>query len=599
MARAKTLLLISLVLLPLALWLLLPGLFAPASSEVPERLEQEASQEGAPLAPAAAKSAPAQKQAPFTGAGSPSSPSSPPQASSGIRGRVIDPLDVPVRGARILLYERLPGKPPREGRSDALGRFRLPAPPGSGYSLAVEHPEYASLPMLRYLDLPAEGLLELGSLRLQSGLSLRGRVALPSGAGLAGAVLELLPSLASAEGPFAPQARSSRSDSVGHFAFHGLADQPYELSVLPPPPWAEQRRTGLVADGAEIEVVLERGHRLRGRVLGPEGKPGAQALIRILPGEKQAPRELLSDAEGYFAAEGLLPGPCLVSARAHPAGAAVERELNLPHPAPLQLRLPSGTELRLRLASAGRPLPQSLSLLLSAAGQRQPISFGPLPIQGSLLRVQGLGPGDWRVALRVAGFAASEFELRLRGEPFVERSVQLDPGKTLRGRVLDAQGHPLTGLRLELRRPLPLGSRKLEVRRRLLAWTSSDAEGRFELSGLAAGPFELEGSLGRAPAQLLARGEVSASEKQELTLRWPPGDACLQLRLSNELPLPCQVILRPLHGGPPLRHCFVVSREHEWRGLAPGGYMVQRVGSQKAPELAQVSSGQSVSINLR
>ena len=600
MARTKTLLPISLALLALAAWLLLPGLLAEEPTEPPQPdVSAVPSSADSPAGATGTESSPG-TPGPFAAGAGQSVEGDGPANDSGIRGHIVDALDVPVRDARIRLLERLPEAATREARSDALGRFELKAPAGSGYALEVEHPEYAPLPLLRYLELPAGASLDVGQLRLQSGLTLRGRVVLPGGAGLPGALLVLRPSLAIVDGPFAPEPRRMRSDSVGRFAFHGLTDQRYDLEVAPPPPWAQQRRSGIVATGPALTVALTRGHRLRGQVRGPGGQPRAGAQLRILVGDRQPPRELLSDAEGRFDVEGLLAGPCRVIARAHGAGLALERELSLPHPAPLQLQLLAGTELRLHLMTGnGRKLPKTARLLLRQPGEREPVALGPLPLQAALLTTRGLGPGDWRGELRVEGFAPAEFELPLRGEPFVERRLPLDVGATLRGRVLGTDGEPVARLRLALRRPLPGGRRRLRVRRETLAAATSGADGRFELRGLAEGPIELLGALGRSPQQLLLEMELSGAKTREVTLRWPPGRGRLRVTLALDVPLPSLVLLRPVRGGPALRHRFVQRREHEWRGLVPGGYMVQRVGSEKAPELAQVSGERLVSIDLR
>lgn len=138
-------------------------------------------------------------------------------------------------------------------------------------------------------------------------------------------------------------------------------------------------------------------------------------------------------------------------------------------------------------------------------------------------------PGCARLALRTPAERALERELG---------TLVLEPESVLAGRVLDAHGEPVSGLRLELR---PLASAHAQsaegeanalrrVARR--AQAESDELGVFTFDALAAGRYELGA---RREAALLCTLELElgpAEERAQLELRLPAAQASIAGRVS-------------------------------------------------------------------
>jgi hypothetical protein len=98
-----------------------------------------------------------------------------------------------------------------------------------------------------------------------------------------------------------------------------------------------------------------------------------------------------------------------------------------------------------------------------------------------LLGVEDLEPGPMRVTLTREGFLPVVFHLTLMEGETVERTARFEEGTSIEGLVVDEQGAPLAGARVQ--------ARQGQDHR---ASTESDAEGRFRLGGLPAGEYGLQ-----------------------------------------------------------------------------------------------------------
>ena len=246
--------------------------------------------------------------------------------------------------------------------------------------------------------------------------------------------------------------------------------------------------TTLVAgESRHVELVLESGRRLSGRVVDEAGEPVAGAEVTAVPpaeddsGDQVQP----SAADGRFAFEELGRGPFCLYARKPPF---VDGE---------QCSVPVGAEVVLRLvrggAIAGRVV-RSVGAVpiakFSIAAMRGGADFELTSVQKSFTSPSG--------EFRLAELSAGVYTVTVRAENrlFAERAgVEVRPGETTGGLVFElgstgritgvvtaVGGKPIEGAKVELL----LGGRMGGGQK-----TLTDAAGRFELERVSAGRHRL------------------------------------------------------------------------------------------------------------
>lgn len=479
-----------------------------------------------------------------------------PQAVS---GTVRDGTGQPVAGATVRGWSWSLSSLPDDGRlppaevelvSDGAGRFALA-------SLGPEFLLEASAPG-RVCVQRAQGRLEAGrsdgvELVLEDAVPLEGQVLTHEGAPvpgvevlarherrLGGDLITALPGVYRA----GPASTRTRTDGAGRFRFDGLAARPVTLVVSPAdrPPL---ERVWDPADGP-VELRLDPGARLVGRVLGPDGAALEGATLTLLSPEG-AYRTTVSAADGGFLLEGL-PASTRARLDVQAPGCAVQvvqpLVLDPLVEARATVRLEDEAPLAGRLTDAdGRPL---AGVPLSVEGQRV-VDLGgtvvfPTPTWERVLgraetrtdgegrfRFERLYPGEFVLTAELpAGVDAAPDE-EPEARPARQRRWTVVSGQEdlllstsalgagavrLVGTVLDAMtGLPVSSFRVSALRPV--GASAFGGPERAVA----DPSGHFTWGGLEPGAL---------------RVKVHADGYQDLLLPvadYGPGDHALDLRL--------------------------------------------------------------------
>jgi protocatechuate 3,4-dioxygenase beta subunit len=289
-------------------------------------------------------------------------------------------------------------------------------------------------------------------------------------------------------------------------------DGNYQIEDLPPgrlrvlarhPDYMEalsEPVTLVSGSSAHLQLVLEHGASLGGRVLDPLGRPVAGARLEVLS-PRATPSSALSGADGYFAFRAVPTRVDLLVARpeerqrfvlrrsiALAPGEAREIELTLPAERPVLTVTVRGDD--------GQPLTGADVSLLSLDPNvplRQSVESDTRG-ECALLDAVGLSA---TLRVRAAGFRVFETEL----EPVPSRvEIALSRGTSVSGRVTLAGGREgVRGAELVL---LQDGERRSAL---------SDEQGDYEISGVALGP-----------AMLSLRHPEFASQTWEVSIS--PGD---------------------------------------------------------------------------
>ncbi len=258
--------------------------------------------------------------------------------------------------------------------------------------------------------------------------------------------------------------------------------------------------------------------RIDGRVIGVDARPAAgvrvilgeigratlhynrpEAMLVATPGIPDAERarwsaELRTDAEGRFAATGLAPGEYSLLAADETRGIELGSLRVGAEPARVELALRAPAFLEAEIT--GMPFdPQSDVIQLDALGTGSNVQINPTLVQPRgqwSFRSAPLPQGPtWRVrgtsVVRPQGFPATKFALTIALQPGERRRIELDLGRGLAvaGSVVDAAGRPLPCVSVVAR-----ASGAGEPERGAV----TDAQGRYQIRGLAAGPTVLEAS---------------------------------------------------------------------------------------------------------
>lgn len=409
-------------------------------------------------------------------------------------GRVTDAEDRPVAGAHVGLVAssaRACSWPhatslsatlswPPAVTTDADGGFEWLALPFAwrafrdGWSLVLllDHDEHGAGFVHRLETLPVgpDGRVAVRA-RLEGGTAVTGRVLAADGSPVVGARVHAVADEVAGQPVCVRVEKDAETDAEGEFVLRGLARraQRLEVEASAHAPW-RGRVDPTEAERRPLEIRLEPGTDLEGRVLHRDGSPAADVRVFASTGSGAllVMRATRTDEEGRFRLLGLPPqGTANVR-----SNVCVERAVELPSP-PITLQAPPLRELRVVAVHASTGLVLVEAGIVRAAGN----SFSTILFPGADGAYGGkeLPAGRYELRAVVPGYVGPcvTYELLPDG-PLETVELRVRPGGVVLGRVVDAAGRGLAGVSVNAVQSSvdPLS-------------TVTDAAGGFELRGLA------------------------------------------------------------------------------------------------------------------
>jgi hypothetical protein len=420
---------------------------------------------------------------------------------SPLRGTVADDVGAPIAGARVTAVPVVtmprPGDfttgPPPATLTDAAGQFALSGLE-AGVKVLLQGEQDGFLPATQEVELADDP--EPVLLTLKPAEALRGSVVDEEAGPVEGARIILITQHA-AHGDRRRPLATSMSDRLGAFTFAAVPAGSHQLAVQAAGylAWSQPLTVDSESPPKPVEVQLEHGAALSGRILSERGQPIEGAKVSLKdegPMLGLSPPGTISDAEGVYWLEGLPVGPQQVQ---------VLHQDYLPEQQQLQLD-ETGTTRDFKLRSGAGLAGQVVDdrnepvagAMVSLVAEENLVAVEPrwTDAEGRF-RATGLAPGRYSVLVEQAGYAPVEKTGVEVGSRAPDLLIRLDSGATLFGQI--------HGLRAEERSRLQVwatGPARVQVP------GTVDGEGRYRIPNLGAGAWRVS-----ARAEGLGR-EVSA-----------------------------------------------------------------------------------------
>ena len=415
-----------------------------------------------------------------------------------ITGRVLDADQKPVAGADVLLV--LAGRPAMEFFHQPIvrtlpdGRFAVLRPPFP----ETEATELVVTP-LRHSPVRSKGTTVTLPRFETVTVRLTGREGKPlPGANLGYATADEIVTFGDSSVLMMPHnwRRRVKADAKGEVVLH-LQPGDYELAAAAP---RHQQRTVSrpFARAGTIEIALEAGHQIRGRVRrGKQPVAGVHVSLRggVAP---RGERGTITDDKGEFLFDALPQETFTVQLFKHEE--MVDKMLTVDAPGEVDVDLPAVATLRGRIidAETGRPVPQflfSLEATEDAPGQRRArrghSQRGESNQDGTFTATVPVG--TYRIVAAANGYLSSEpRDVRVSvAEPaFVE--IALSRGASVRGRVTDDGGKPLAEAQVMVMQETGEIQRSSRLVTRVGPSSATTGEdGTFAITGVETGPAQL------------------------------------------------------------------------------------------------------------
>lgn len=492
------------------------------------------------------------------------------QAGNALSGRVVDGRGAPIAGASVhveVADNREVEGTAHTATTDGEGRFALQGlsdGPQVIVASAADHPELS-----QPLSLPSREV----TLTMRDGTVIEGEVQGPQGP-LSSARVEVAPAADVRGGAVA----SAQTDDRGHFRVGGLTAGAATVVALaeglaPSDPVSLEVQDGQTA---RVQITLQPGLEIRGKVVDDQGAPIGEAMIEgyadtttraPLPGRNAS---ATSGADGSFVLRGLHAGTYFVYGYRD----------GLSQSAPLPI------------AAGSRALTLTLSRGARIAGRV--VSRSGAPVRRFTVEGQDFRTPDGAFLLKdVASESAEIFvegpfptrrvPVKLRaGETTSVGDIVVDDGEELRGLVRSPEGRPAPGVQVTALPPGldPSGGEPSPDDEPLLdspRTITTDAEGRFAFPHLRPGTYLVQASSPSA-----ASAPLHASSKGgEVVLDLLPG-ATLHGRatLADGTPVPEGVAIYV--AGALTAQARVVEGVFELSGLPAGEGQLMVTGGSRA-----------------
>ena len=454
-----------------------------------------------------------------------------------VSGRVVDPSGAPVAGAKVR-YEGVSDwtqAPSESIATGADGKFQIAALPAGSFRFEARHDEHAP-GVTDTIVLDGATARDGITIQLRPGAVIEGIVLDAARAPVPAARVRVREETA---GLPMQRTRQVTTDAAGKFRFAGLPRTGMHVVALGEENTSKTARVDLAtAETARVELVLDVDGQIAGTVVDGTGEPveggqvwayrdatdGGNAGDAQLRGEQVA----LTDSAGAFAFRGLSPGRYTL--HANPPGATPDYETLLLRPEvkaqvgdrAVKIVLPADGGITGKVALAdGKPV---LLFVASLGGWG---SARTVTTKDGSFELRDLPPREYRITIRGAGFAEKSLPpiTVASGKTVDLGTITVHAGRSISGRVVDAQGSPVAGATVLAGSTLWGTGSKASAPSGMggppgasgIKEATTDERGEFVIAGVGRGPRHLvaeHDTLGRSVPITLPTTDRSATDVQ-------------------------------------------------------------------------------------
>jgi protocatechuate 3,4-dioxygenase beta subunit len=405
-----------------------------------------------------------------------------------------------------------------EARTDANGRFRIGAEPMTGevgYQLHIRAKNHIYLTKKVFVK---KGEWEqLGLVKLQPGRSVQGRVLdKETGAPVAQATVKvLIPSISPI--PFTLPGNDDGitvlANGAGYYKFEAVLPLDMPLSFEA---WGKDHAKGGESDvvltekefNRTLDIKLDRGYPISGRVTGPEdkGMPRVKMTAQPFSTQSATPAETWTDSDGYYSLPDLAAGQYTVEATKPGYGKDARTPVKAGD-AQVNLRLEKQTGILVTVVDKrGKPV-KSYRLEVKpwfedATGGSYGRGMPAMDVRNpdGQKEIGGLEAGDWAVQITSPKYAktySDKFLVAEGSQEGLEVKVVMNDGGTIEGFVYNETGKPVAGATIETLdnsyqdNPLMVIFGRLMQVKNSQVTMATNSKGRFLLKKLTPGKYQL------------------------------------------------------------------------------------------------------------
>jgi hypothetical protein len=315
------------------------------------------------------------------------------------------------------------------------------------------------------------------------GVEISGRVVLADGTPVPDAIVEV---------PTGVMPRQATSGPDGTFKIAGVAPGASTVTAHSSDRRLASMPVPVTAPANDVTITMPRGARIEGRVfdratqqpvtdfsilLPANGQPG---IVRP-PGSSFTGGQAIHADDGHYALDNVPPGTLQLMVNATGYVAATRADIAVEDGKTvtgIDIALDRGANVSGRVTSAGAPVAGAQVRL---AFQRSPNFSNPITDADGLYTINGVPEGDHTLEFQKTGFVVLHKQVAVTAGKDMRVDAELDPGRELRGHVVDRSGQPVVSAYVAT----VAGDGRPGVS------ATSDGDGNFVLQGLADGRYKV------------------------------------------------------------------------------------------------------------